>query len=197
MSDQEQPRKQDNARLVRKLLWVTLGAFLFCFSLVPLYRIACEKVLGIKLKDGAVDAAVAADFDVDSARWVEVQFDASVNSGLPWVFSPRQNSVKVHPGEATEVWFTAVNTSAQILVGQAVPSIAPNTASMYFNKTECFCFTQQLLKAGESREMPVRFIVDPKLPDSVHVLTLSYTFFLNDIATRAVAQDPPAVTPAT
>jgi cytochrome c oxidase assembly protein subunit 11 len=81
-------------------------------------------------------------------------------------------------------------------VGQAVPSIAPKLATLYFNKTECFCFTEQLLHAGESRAMPVRFVVDPKLPAEVSTLTLSYTFYLNDIATRRVAQGAAAAPPA-
>jgi cytochrome c oxidase assembly protein subunit 11 len=75
-------------------------------------------------------------------------------------------------------------------VGQAVPSVAPNVASIYFSKTECFCFTEQKLAAGETREMPVRFVVDPALPDTISTLTLSYTFYLNDVATQRLAEAP-------
>jgi cytochrome c oxidase assembly protein subunit 11 len=85
--------------------------------------------------------------------------------------------------------FYAQNVDDQPLVGQAVPSVAPNVASIYFNKTECFCFTEQLLQAGEQREMPVRFVIDPELPQNVKVVTLSYTFFLNDLATQRVAAE--------
>src|SRR3546814_4363974 len=92
--------------------------------------------------------------------------------------------MKVHPGELTEATFHATNLSATAIVGQAVPSIAPSSASAFFSKTECFCFTQQLLEPGEKRTMPVRFIVDPALPQDVPMLTLSYTFFNNEIATQ-------------
>ncbi len=182
-----EPTTTTNSRLVRKLLWVIVGSFLFCFSLVPLYRIACEELFGVRLNS---DAAVASELntDVDTSRWVTVQFLTTVNGSLPWEFQPKVSSVRVHPGQLTEAWFVASNTSDQPLVGQAVPSLVPNEASLFFNKTECFCFTEQLLKPRETRDMPVRFVVDPHLPADVDTLTLSYTFFLNDIATRRVAE---------
>ena len=110
-----------------------------------------------------------------------------VNSKLPWAFASEAPSVDVHPGELTEVWFDATNHSKEAIVGNAVPSVAPSTASLYFNKTECFCFTEQMLNAGESRRMPVRFVVDPRLPKEVTELTLSYTFYENTVATQRVA----------
>ncbi|MGH8171964.1 MAG: cytochrome c oxidase assembly protein, partial [Rhodanobacteraceae bacterium] len=116
-----------------------------------------------------------------------VQFVANVNSKLPWVFASEAPSIDVHPGELTEVWFDATNQSGEAIVGNAVPSVAPNTASLYFNKTECFCFTEQVLAAGESRRMPVRFIVDPRLPREITELTLSYTFYENTAATQRIA----------
>ena len=96
--------------------------------------------------------------------------------------------IDVHPGKLTEVWFDATNTGGEAIVGNAVPSIAPSTASSYFNKTECFCFTEQVLKAGESRRMPVRFFIDPQLPRDVRELTLSYTFYANEVATRRLSE---------
>ena len=168
-----------------KLLGVALGAFAFTFALVPLYRIACEKVFGVRLEKGPADAS--AKGAADRARWVTVQFDGGVNSKLPWAFQSEAPSVEVHPGKLTEAWFDATNNAKEAIVGNAVPSIAPNTASLYFNKTECFCFTEQLLKPGESRRMPVRFVVDPKLPKEVTELTLSYTFYENTVATERVA----------
>ena len=96
--------------------------------------------------------------------------------------------LRVHPGEIAEANFWAENSSDQAIVGQAIPSVAPATASLYFNKTECFCFTEQLLGAGERRRMPVRFVVDPALPDNIDTLTLSYTFFENDLATAKLSQ---------
>jgi cytochrome c oxidase assembly protein subunit 11 len=162
-------------------------AFLFGFAMVPLYRIACEHVLGIKLSEGAASADKTAAFVADPSRTITVQFVANVNSKLPWAFTSEAPSVDVHPGELTEVWFDATNNSGEAIVGNAVPSVAPNTASLYFNKTECFCFTEQMLEAGESRRMPVRFVVDPRLPKEVTELTLSYTFYENTVATQRVA----------
>jgi cytochrome c oxidase assembly protein subunit 11 len=185
-----------NKTMLRKLLLVTAGSFLFCFSLVPLYRIACERVLGVRLDNDAASAADLERMSPDLSRTVTVQFVTTVNGKLPWQFVPRVASMTVHPGEVSEAWFTATNDAGEALVGQAVPSVAPAAASMYFNKTECFCFTEQMLHAHESREMPVRFVVDPALPPDVKTLTLAYTFYLNDIATRRVAADAAKTAPA-
>jgi cytochrome c oxidase assembly protein subunit 11 len=180
-------RAAANAKLVRKLLIVVTCSFAFAFALVPLYNIACEKVFGIKLDGEVANAATVASMEVDTSRWVTVQFMGNVADGLPWQFAPTVFSLRVHPGAVNETTFVTRNDSTGDIVGQAVPSLAPNTASIYFNKTECFCFTEQLLRAGESRDMPVRFVVDPALPRDIDTLTLSYTFYLNDIATRRVA----------
>jgi len=181
-----------NRRLLRRLLLVCGGTFVFAFSMVPLYRLACTKVFGIKLEEGAASAGKLDAMGVDNSRWVTVEFDTSVNSELPWKFGAEKVSMRVHPGQLNEALFWAQNVSDGDIVGQAVPSIAPSTASLYFNKTECFCFTQQRLDAGERRRMPVRFVVDPALPDNVDTLTLSYTFFENELATRKLAQSEAA-----
>ena len=157
-----------------KLLGVSLAAFVFTFSLVPLYRIACEKVFGIRLEQGPGQAASAT---AKVARTVTVQFDGGVNSKLPWAFHPEQMTMQVVPGEVNEALYFARNDSQNAIVGSAVPSVAPARASGYFTKTECFCFTAQTLQPGESRDMPVRFIVDQDLPADVKTITLSYTFF--------------------
>ena len=170
---------------VLKLFGVALAAFGFAFSLVPLYRIACEKVFGVRLEQGP--ATVAAGTAKADARWVTVEFDGAVNSKLPCTFEPEQKSMRVQVGRQYEALYAARNTSDRPIVGNAVPSVAPAKASAYFNKTECFCFTEQLLAAGESRDMPVRFIVDPDLPAAVKTLTLSYTFFKNDARTAALS----------
>src|SRR5690606_2154109 len=118
-------------------------------------------------------------------------FDSNVNPSLPWKFAPAQTSMTVHPGQLMEAVYYAENTADRPVVGRAVPSVAPAKAAPYFNKTECFCFTEQVLAAGERREMPVRFVVDPDLPPGVTTLTLSYTFFeapgQRDAATAASA----------
>lgn len=182
---------QKNSRLLKKLLLAVAGSFAFCFSMVPMYRIACERVFGIKPRtDAASPIASAEAYAPDLNRWVTVQFDTNMHGSLPWAFAARDSTVRVHPGVATEVWFTATNLTADTLVGQAVPSIAPGQASQYFHKTECFCFTEQMLRPHETREMPVRFIVDPKLSGDIATVTLSYTFYLNDIATHRVTGAP-------
>ena len=169
---------------VLKLAGVSLAAFGFAFSLVPLYRIACEKVFGVRLEQGPASASATAV--VPKERWVTVQFDGGVNSKLPWQFAPSQQTMRVQVGRQYEAQYSARNTSDRAIVGNAVPSVAPAKASGYFSKTECFCFTAQTLAAGESREMPVRFIVDPGLPAGVKTITLSYTFFKNDTQTAAL-----------
>ena len=178
-------------RGVLKLVGVALAAFVFAFSLVPLYRLACEKVFGIRLEQGPVAAATAAA--APEARWVTVQFDGGVNSKLPWQFAPEQKSMRVQVGRQYQALYYARNTSDRAIVGNAVPSIAPARASGYFSKTECFCFTEQVLGPGESRDLPVRFIVDPGLPPEVKTLTLSYTFFKNDARTAALQAQPRGV----
>ncbi len=169
---------------VGKMLGVALAAFGFAFALVPLYRIACEKVFGVRLEQGP--ARVRADVVAKQERWITVQFDGGVNSRLPWKFKPGQTTLRVQPGRQYEALYFASNDGDRAIVGNAVPSVAPARASGYFSKTECFCFTAQTLQAGESREMPVRFIVDPDLPASVKTITLSYTFFKNDAQTAAL-----------
>lgn len=169
---------------VAKMAGVALGAFGFAFALVPLYRIACEKVFGVRLEQGP--AQVGAVSAAKQERWVTVQFDGAVNSKLPWQFTPSQDSMRVQVGRQYETTYAARNTADRPIVGSAVPSVAPARASGYFSKTECFCFTAQTLQAGEARDMPVRFIIDPALPAGVKTVTLSYTFYKNDALTAAL-----------
>ena len=193
MSEVAAQTKQRGIRELAKVAGgVVLASFLFGFAMVPIYRIACEHVLGIKLAGDVVRPEKVAAMVVDESRTVTVEFVAGVNSKLPWAFAPELKRIDVHPGKLTEVWFDATNQSAHAIVGNAVPSVAPSSASLYFNKTECFCFTEQRLDAGESRRMPVRFVVDPQLPATVKTLTLSYTFYANDIATGRLGALAPA-----
>ena len=169
---------------VAKMVGVALAAFGFAFAMVPLYRIACEKVFGIRLEQGPAQAGAASIGKQD--RWVTVQFDGGVNSKLPWQFEPAQRSLRVQLGRQYEASYVARNIGERAVVGNAVPSVAPARASGYFSKTECFCFTAQTLQVGEARDMPVRFIVDPALPAGVKTITLSYTFYKNDAQTAAL-----------
>ena len=182
--------KNDQSRTLRKIGLIAAGSFTFCFAMVPLYNVACEKVFGIKLEQGPAGQAQLAGVEADEKRTVRVQFDGTVNSKLAWDFKPQQSSMEVHPGKQYEAMYVARNKSTEDIVGNAAPSIAPNQASGYFSKTECFCFTEQRLAAGEQRLMPVRFIVNPSLPDDVGTITLSYTFYRNDEATAALATKP-------
>jgi cytochrome c oxidase assembly protein subunit 11 len=165
-----------NRRTVVKLLTLTCLMFGFGYALVPLYDVFCE-VTGLNGKTGRLSGAAAAQAEVDPDRIVTVEFVTSVNAGMPWEFKPLVRKIRVHPGAATTVEFEATNYAQYPVTGNAVPSVAPNEAARYFNKTECFCFTQQSLGPGESRTMPVRFVVDARLPERVEVLTLAYTFF--------------------
>ncbi|WP_367344892.1 cytochrome c oxidase assembly protein [Stenotrophomonas bentonitica] len=174
-----------------RLIGVAVAVFVLTFSLVPLYRIACEKVFGVRLERGP--GAQAAGGPAAAKRTVRVEFDGGVNSKLPWAFHPEQPSMDVVPGELNEALYYARNDSDHALVGSAVPSVAPAKASGYFSKTECFCFTAQTLVAGEKRDMPVRFIVDPDLPANIKTITLSYTFYKNDaLSSQLATATPPA-----
>lgn len=179
-----------------KLLGVVAAAFVLTFSLVPLYRVACEKVFGIRLEQGPGSDRSAVAAAAPRERTITVQFDGSVNSKLPWAFHPEQASLQVVPGKLYEAKYFARNDGKRAIVGSAAPSVAPARASGHFTKTECFCFTAQTLQPGESRDMPVRFFVDANLPDDVKTITLSYTFFKNDALTAQLGRGATAATRA-
>ena len=172
-----------------KLLGIAAAAFAFTFSLVPIYRIACQKVFGIRMDNVAVAEPVPSAAPANLDRVVTVEFDSTVNSKLPWSFRPNQTRMQVQVGKVYETTYFAQNNSAAPIVGSATPSVAPARASAFFQKTECFCFTAQTLQPGEERDMPVRFIIDPSLPEMVDNVTLSYTFYKNDYATERLARD--------
>lgn len=165
-----------------RLIGVVVAVFILTFSLVPLYRLACEKVFGIRLDNRPSQSQLSAA-PAASARLVTVEFDGAVNSRLPWAFQPQVQRMQVTPGQLYDAQFLARNEGKRAIVGNAVPSVAPARASQYFIKTECFCFTAQTLDPGESRQMPVRFMLDPDLPADVSTVTLSYTFFKNETLT--------------
>ena len=162
-----------NATTLSKLLIVSLGMFGFGFALVPFYYKICE-VTGI---NAGAEQTLVKNTQVDTSRWVMLEFDANTNEKLPWRFKPAQRMLKVHPGQLVQVEYEIVNTSDRAIVGQAVPSYGPRRAGAFFKKIECFCFTPQTLAAGETRRMPVLFVLDPAMDKDVHTVTLSYTFF--------------------
>ena len=177
-------KNADNKKVTRNLLFAVVGMFGFGFALVPLYDVFCD-ITGLNGKTGeqyVSDVPV----QIDTSREIKVEFLANVNDGMPWEFKPLTYSVKVHPGEASRIEYVARNKTDRDIVGQAIPSVSPGQAASYFQKTECFCFTEQVLKAGEEKIMPVVFMIDPSIDEDVHEVTLSYTFFIKPGSEDAV-----------
>ena len=168
-------RAQANGKTARRLALVVFAMFGFGYALVPLYDVLCE-ITGLGGRTGVVSAG-ALEGSVDTSRTVKVQFLGTVNSRLPWEFRPNVASMHVHPGQVYETTYFARNLSETATVGQARPSVAPSVASLHFNKTECFCFVEQVFAPGEARDMPVRFVLSRNLPEDIATVTLSYTFF--------------------
>lgn len=161
-----------NARVtLGKLLLIIPVMLVFCASMVPLYRQICE-VMGI-----TASRAVAQNTQVDVSRLVKVEFDASLNRNFAWKFEPVEREVSVNPGATVTINYRVTNTLPVATTGRAVPSFGPVEAGLYFNKVSCFCFSNQTLQAGETRDMPVTFYIDPKLPKEIGAIALSYTFF--------------------
>lgn len=182
----------DNRVTLRKLLVVTALMFGFGFALVPFYEKLCD-VTGIN-RIVKRDDHKPANTQVDTSRSVTVEFDANLRSNLPWTFRPLETSVKVHPGEIATVVYEVSNVAGRAVTGQAIPSYGPMLAGQFFRKIECFCFEKQELAAGETRQMPIAFVVDPALPSDVNTITLSFTFF--EVAGRAQAGTPLATAAA-
>ena len=173
----------DNARMVGKLLVITALMFSFGYALVPIYRSICS-ALGLNVLalsdqvvsgNGVLSESAAANTQVDLSRSITVEFDA--NARGVWKFKPAVSSVTVHPGELTTVMYEFTNTQNRTMVAQAIPSYAPMQAMAHFNKVQCFCFNEYKMQAGESKQWPVVFVIDSKLPKDVRTITLSYTFF--------------------
>ena len=146
------------------------------FASVPLYRLFCQVTGfgGTPLRADSAPGAVAGQ--------IGVRFDANINPALPWRFEPKQHTVRIHPGERTQIFYHATNLTARTTTGTATFNVTPLKAGQYFSKIECFCFTEQTLKGGEDVDMPVVFYVDPAIRDdpeakNIDEITLSYTFY--------------------
>ncbi len=164
-----------NRSMLVKLFVVAAMMFGFGFALVPMYRAICQ-ITGINnLVPKDVGARDAKNTQVDMSRSVSIEFDA--NARGPLEFRPEQNTLDIHPGEVMTVMYQVTNDQGRTVKAQAIPSYAPKQATEYFKKIECFCFMQQTLLPGETKRMPVVFVVDPKLPKDIRTITLSYTFF--------------------
>ena len=168
MNDQQ----RSNRRLLTRLVVVVVAMFGFGFLLVPFYEKICE-VTGLR---NIAQADEVRNTQVAVNRSVRIEFDSNLRN-LPWTFKPTVPMVEVHPGEVTQVTYEVVNTTQRAITGQAIPSYGPQYAAQYLQKLDCFCFAKQTLQPGETRIMPVVFVVDPKAPEDLHTITLSYTFF--------------------
>jgi cytochrome c oxidase assembly protein subunit 11 len=173
-----------NAKMVGKLVVITIGMFSFGYALIPIYKHICE-MTGINIlslserqvpgNGAAGGVKLPANTQVDMSRTITVEFDA--NSSGPWDFKPAKRSLQVHPGELATVMYEFQNVQNRRMAAQAIPSYAPAQAAPYFNKLECFCFNQYVLEPGEKKTWPVAFVIDPKMSKDVKTITLSYTFF--------------------
>ena len=177
-------RRRANLTMTWKLLASAAGSFAFGFALVPLYRTLCA-VTGYGDQGKLLERAAAIEHP-DPSRTVTVEFLADVASAGTFEFRPVVRSVEVHPGQLFTAQFYAHNLSGRDTTAQAVPNIAPSEVAAYFHKTECFCFSPQRFALNEGRNMPVRFIIDPALPQHIDLITLAYTFY--DESARVTAR---------
>ena len=166
-----------NGVVLGVLVGVTLGMVALSFAAVPLYKVFC-RATGF----GGTTQVAAQGANQVLDRTIEIRFNTDVNAELPWSFRPNQRAVTLKVGETGMATFHAHNDSNEPVVGTAVYNVTPEKAGLYFDKIQCFCFTQQVLKAGEDADLPVAFFVDPAIGDDrnlddVQVITLSYTFY--------------------
>jgi cytochrome c oxidase assembly protein subunit 11 len=166
---------ESNRRLTRQLWLFAAGSFAFGFALAPLYGVLCD-VTGYGDRSRLVEAATVEEAP-DANRTVTVEFISTMPTYGSWEFSPVASSLQIHPGRLYEATFRARNLREQPMTAVAAPSVAPLQATQYFHKTECFCFTPQSFGAGETRNLTVRFIVDPKLPANIDRVTLGYAIY--------------------
>jgi len=172
--------RRDNLLMVGKLLVVVALMSAFGYALVPIYRTICT-ALGINVLSKSEQAVPGAtsqfkpNTQVDMSRTITVEFDA--NARGVWDFKPEKRSIEVHPGEMATVLYEFKNIQPRAMAAQAIASYAPKQAMAHFNKLECFCFNEYTLAAGEAKQWPVVFYIDPQMPKDVTTVTLSYTFF--------------------
>ncbi len=174
--DEEEVQKRH--RFVGLLLFaLAVGMVGVSYAAVPLYDLFC-RVTGYGGTTNTADVAPTTTLD----RVMTVRFDSNVNRGLAWDFAPAQISQELKVGEPGLAFYRATNTSDKVLVGTATFNVTPQSAGYYFNKIDCFCFTEQVLQPGETVDMPVTYFIDPEIADDkdldyVSTITLSYTFF--------------------
>jgi cytochrome c oxidase assembly protein subunit 11 len=163
------------------------------YAAVPFYNWFC-RATGF---NGTTQVATSAPSAAPLSRKVAVRFDSNVAGGLPWKFEPEQTEIEVRIGQVVTVYYTVTNQSARTTTGQAAYNVAPLTVGAYFQKINCFCFTEQTMAPGEKREMPVVFYVDPSIVNDIdneglNTITLSYTFYpVREPASQPVAAGEP------
>ena len=167
-----------NKKSALSIMLLGLGMLMLTFASVPLYNIFC-KVTGY---GGTVRVSSGYDGRIKSEKKIKIRFDANVDKKLPWVFRAEQNEATVRLGENNLVFYVAENKTQEPIIGTAVYNITPHKAALYFNKIQCFCFEEQLLKPKQNMVMPVSFYIDPEFENDpnlkdVDTITLSYTFY--------------------
>lgn len=163
------------------------------FAAVPFYNWFC-RATGF---NGTTQVATSAPSAAPLSRKIKVRFDSNVAPGLPWKFEPEQTEIELSIGQVVTAFYTVTNQSARTTTGQAAYNVAPLTVGAYFQKINCFCFTEQTMAPGETRQMPVVFYVDPSIVkdsdnDGLNTITLSYTFYpVRDPEPESVASREP------
>lgn len=177
-----QTLEQKNKKLVIKLVLIVVGMFVFATLLLPpLYDAFCDLTgLNGKVELRAASAPTESTASTPAGvpiRTVQTQFTTSVDKAIPWRFESQVNSVKATPGEKVNLAFEVTNNAKVGMYGRAVPSITPSHATGYVRKMECFCFQEQYLEAGETKEMPLQFYIADDIPEEIGEITLSYTLY--------------------
>jgi cytochrome c oxidase assembly protein subunit 11 len=182
-------RQLANRKTLRLAVIVTAGMFCFGFALWPMYNILCD-ITGFRGTSFAkAETVTALPAEPDLSRTVTITFDATVNSQLAWNLTPAEREMEVHPGKLYETYYLAQNVADVGIVGKAAYNVTPPRSSFYFAKTECFCFTEQTLAAGEVQKMPIRFMLSPDLPEDVEQVTMAYTFYhIADVPEQTISQ---------
>ncbi len=163
-----------NRRLVIKLALGVVMMYGVGYALVPFYNVLCKS---LNINGKPTGQTALARGAIDESRTITIQFLATRNAYIPWEFRPKIRTIRLHPGENKQIAYFAQNNTDQDMIVQAIPSVTPGSAARYLKKTECFCFTQQKMKGGQSMDWPLLFHIDNDLPKNIHTITLAYTLF--------------------